>query len=78
MCNEEWSDSEARVVCKQLRLPTIGAAALSGPTVPLATEFFMVRFTCTGTESMLSACVISGTTCGRYEEAGVRCQLGIL
>jgi len=77
VCDNGWGTVDARVVCRQLGYPTLGARAFSygyfgrgtGPIV-------MAYVRCSGRESHLANCsqFISYTRyCSHREDAGVRC-----
>ena len=76
VCDDGWSDANAKVVCKQINsaggiaIPRLGGG--SGP-------IWMHReFRCVGNESSLGNCAFRGWgvhNCSHVEDAGVECHL---
>ena len=78
MCSDsDWGLADAKVVCRQLGLPTTGASSLSVSAVPNGTRvIWFWNVECFGNESTLFNCRSSHTEndfCYQ-SEAGVSCQ----
>lgn len=77
VCDDVWTTNHAKVVCRQLGLPTANAVAYNeahfGPgTGPI----FMDSVHCAGTEDLLVQCAFPGLSihdCSHSEDAGVSC-----
>ncbi|XP_071476063.1 scavenger receptor cysteine-rich domain-containing protein DMBT1-like [Diadema antillarum] len=78
VCDDEWDDDDARVVCRQLGYPTTYAQAVSGGTYGQGTGSILLdNVGCNGWESSLASCSSNGwysNNCGHHEDAGVRCE----
>ncbi|XP_072166777.1 scavenger receptor cysteine-rich domain-containing protein DMBT1-like [Diadema setosum] len=78
VCDDEWDDDDARVVCRQLGYPTSYARAVSGGTYGQGTGSILLdNVECDGWESSLATCSSNGWyshNCGHYKDAGVRCD----
>ena len=77
VCDDLWSDEDARVVCRQLGFGNTGTAlqAHSSPVSP-NTPIWLDNVRCSGHESRLIDCPHSGLenhNCGLLEDAGVTC-----
>ena len=77
ICDDGWSNEDAKVVCHQLGYPSEGAVAIggayygegSGPVV-------LRRMECKGTEGTIDNCSFEGpfhTNCGHSQDASVNC-----
>ena len=81
ICDDDWDNNDARVVCRQLGYhtgtPTYASTfGLLGGTFFLAAEGGSAKIGCTGIEAALHLCPLSGATarrCHFSERAGVRC-----
>mmetsp|Transcript_28545 Transcript_28545/g.62834 ORF Transcript_28545/g.62834 Transcript_28545/m.62834 type:complete len:671 (-) Transcript_28545:1338-3350(-) len=78
VCDDAWDALDAKVVCRQLGLPTAYAQAYGGarygqnPAVPI----MMDDVACRGTEGTLQSCPHIGPTaqnCAHSKDAGVAC-----
>ena len=78
VCDDLWDENDAKVVCRQLGLPTANATAYSeahfesgiGPILIDGVE-------CIGIETSLDICQFLGWkshNCGHEENAGVKCE----
>ena len=83
MCDDGWFEdgwgpANARVACRQLGYPVIGARALYGTAVPDGTgRIWLDEVDCYGTESSLFQCYrnfVGFHDCEHYEDAGVECR----
>ena len=78
ICDDDWDDQDAQVVCRQLGLGTTGTATLrfspnASPTVPI----WLDNVNCNGLESSLIDCLHNGVgihNCDHREDAGVTCE----
>ena len=79
MCDNRFSGSDAKVVCRQLGYSTSNAKVLGGAYYgPGGGPVWLDEVTCSGSESRLSYCTHSGwrnTDCYHSEDAGVVCKL---
>ncbi|XP_071476062.1 scavenger receptor cysteine-rich domain-containing protein DMBT1-like [Diadema antillarum] len=77
VCDDEWDDNDARVVCRQLGYSTSYARAVSGGTYGLGSGSILLdNVRCNGWEWSLASCPSNGWydhNCGHKEDAGVRC-----
>ena len=81
VCDDSWSTNDARVVCRQLRLPDSDAeAVVSAAFGEGSGQIWLDEVGCSGSESNLGECRHSGWgshNCGHWEDAGVRCEGGV-
>ena len=74
VCDNEWSDTNAQVLCRQLGLAGgVSRLALQGNS-----EFGMDDVSCIGTEADLGQCAFNGWgihDCSAGESAGVECHM---
>ncbi|CAL1538058.1 unnamed protein product [Lymnaea stagnalis] len=82
ICDDKWSENDAKVVCKELcyNEPTCARPGVENeykPYLDQTATFAWNRVQCTGDESNLIDCVKNNTTpqgeCGQHELAGVQC-----
>ncbi|XP_030832965.1 deleted in malignant brain tumors 1 protein-like [Strongylocentrotus purpuratus] len=78
VCDDSWSDSDARVVCRQLGYSGDVGVAQSGGTYGRGSDpIFLDEVTCTGYETRLKYCSHQGwgnEDCDHSEDAGVQCR----
>lgn len=79
VCDDFWSDANAKVVCRQLGLTggvstRAGAFGVAPDSVPIALDTIM----CAGNETSLLNCpaVLGAGDCTHVEDAGVICGTG--
>jgi len=73
VCDDEWDDNDAKVVCKMMGYQT-GHAYSSSRYGYVATNFILDDVRCTGNENNLFQCPhTSKHDCGSHEGAGVGC-----
>ncbi|XP_072176107.1 scavenger receptor cysteine-rich domain-containing protein DMBT1-like [Diadema setosum] len=81
VCDDGWDDLDAQVVCRQLGYHTANAKAMSrGSFQQEWGRVLLDNVGCNGWEPSLANCSSNGWynhTCGRYEDAGVRCEVNI-
>ena len=81
VCDDSWSTSDAKVICRQLGLPDSNAVAVGGAAFGEGTgEIWLDEVECYGSESNLGECSHQGLgthNCGHEEDAGVRCSTGM-
>ena len=78
VCDDNWDDQNAQVVCRQLGLGTDGTAILgfslnASPSVPI----WLDNVNCNGLESRLIDCQHNGIgnhNCDHRKDAGVICE----
>ena len=77
VCDDGWSNFDARVVCRQLGFGSSRAAYGSAYFGQGSGPILLSNVTCTGRESTLASCGHPGVgvtgNCGHSEDAGVRC-----
>ena len=82
VCDDGWSDEDARVVCRQLGLPHEAAQAVQGGVFNRGSgTIWLVDVECNGDEHSLDQCHHAGWKhygCFHYEDAGVVCVNGKL
>ncbi|XP_019861045.1 PREDICTED: scavenger receptor cysteine-rich domain superfamily protein-like, partial [Amphimedon queenslandica] len=76
ICDNEWDDADASIVCKQLGYSPYGAIAKTSYYAEGWLPHSLYNLNCIGDESTLFNCSyeISGASCGSYDDAGVICQ----
>ena len=78
VCDDEWDDTDAGVVCRQLGLGSSGTAIGSAGFGQGLGPIWLNSVSCTGSESTLVSCghVGVGITlkCYHNEDAGVKCS----
>ena len=75
VCDDRWSDTEARIVCKQLGF-TSGTKTSASYFGNVPDVFAMDEVNCGGSEATLQECDYRDHTqenCGTHEGAGVKC-----
>ncbi|XP_012287530.1 lysyl oxidase homolog 3A [Orussus abietinus] len=78
VCDDEWDDPEANVVCGQLGFPAAEEATVDGRFGRARRRFWMDNVQCQGNESELRCCRFDGwgaNDCRSGEAAGVVCAL---
>ena len=79
VCDDGWSSTDARVVCRQLGFGSSGTAIGSARFGQGSGSILLDNVTCTGRESTLASCGHLGfgiiRSCSHSEDAGVRCSL---
>ena len=82
VCDEEWSNEDAKVVCRQLGLPYNAAQAIHGAFFGKGSGYKSLDdVECNGDESSLDQCHHSGWrdhSCGWNKDAGILCADGKL
>ncbi|GAB1610322.1 deleted in malignant brain tumors 1 protein-like isoform X1, partial [Argonauta hians] len=76
VCDDEWDDRDARVVCRMLGY-SVGVATLSGNFGPGSGSIWLDDVNCMGTETSLEDCQyppLGQHNCDHYEDAGVICS----
>eukprot|EP00057_Strongylocentrotus_purpuratus_P033504 XP_791643.3 PREDICTED: deleted in malignant brain tumors 1 protein [Strongylocentrotus purpuratus] len=77
VCDDDWDNDDAAVICKQLRNYQHGAEAISGGAYAEGTgPIHLGNVQCEGTEIKLEDCSSGGwrnNTCGHDRDAGVVC-----
>ena len=81
VCDDEWDDTDAGVVCRQLGFGTYGSSYSLAYFGEGSGPIWLDSVTCIGNESTLALCHHLGvnvkTYCrSHYEDAGVRCYGG--
>lgn len=78
VCDDEWDDAEARVVCRQLGyMDGTGRATDSAAFGPARRRYWMDNVYCDGTEDDVTTCRFDGwgqSDCKANEAAGVVCH----
>lgn len=78
VCDDQWGENDARVVCRMLEYSTGSARAYSGAHFGRGTgPILMDNVNCTGSERSLALCPFRGFghhDCSHSEDAGVACQ----
>ena len=78
VCDENFNEPDAKVICKQLGLPYVGAEVRIGGSFGHGTDHIaMTSLLCEGTENRLVDCFFltgSVITCSHSNDAGVVCQ----
>ena len=80
VCDDEWDDIDADVVCRQLGLGSSGIAIGSAGFGQGSGSIWLSGVTCTGNESTIASCghlgINTTTDCYHNEDAGVKCSKG--
>ena len=80
LCDDEWDDIDAGVVCRQMGFGSSGTAIGSAGFGQGSGSIWLNSVTCTGSESTLASCGHVGigntSSCYHYEDAGVKCSEG--
>ena len=78
MCDDEWDDTDAGVVCRQLGFGSSGTAVGSAGFGQGSGQIWIDNVDCTGSESTLVSCGHLGVgitrDCSHSEDAGVKCD----
>ncbi|KAL3889028.1 hypothetical protein ACJMK2_001386, partial [Sinanodonta woodiana] len=79
ICDDNWDNNDAAVVCRMLGYSTIGASAVccAGFGNNTALDIFLDDVMCSGNESSIYNCSHNpwySHNCGHHEDAGVRCD----
>ncbi|CAG0897803.1 unnamed protein product, partial [Darwinula stevensoni] len=77
ICDDEWDDRDAQVVCRELGLPGVAHATQNSYFGEAKARIWMDNVYCMGDEETLSACRFDGwgiNDCGKNEGAGVTCD----
>ena len=81
VCDDAWSTSDAKVVCRQLGLPDSNAIAVKSAAYGEGSgEIWLDEVECFGSESNVHECIHPGWgthNCGHEKDAGVRCLGGM-
>ena len=79
VCGDQWDDSDADVVCRQMGFPS-GTATQLPRDYMYNHHIFNVR--CMGNESQVQQCPVDETdiygSCSMYGDAGVSCSNGTM
>ncbi|KAL3888988.1 hypothetical protein ACJMK2_001347, partial [Sinanodonta woodiana] len=78
ICDDNWDNNDATVVCRMLGYSTIGASAVccAGFGNNTSLGIFLDDVMCSGHESSIYNCSHNpwySHNCGHHEDAGVRC-----
>ncbi|XP_023931116.1 scavenger receptor cysteine-rich domain superfamily protein [Lingula anatina] len=78
VCNDDWDDIDAAVVCRMLGYGDDGAIAFSSATFGRGNGSLIENVDCIGSEGSLEECFYTWGTynCTSTEDAGVRCLAG--
>jgi len=79
VCDDEWDDTDAGVVCRQLGFGSSGLPIYSAHFGQGSGSIWLDSVMCTGNESTLVSCGhlgvnITRRSCSHSEDAGVRCS----
>ena len=78
VCDNEWDDTDAGVVCRQLGFGSSGIAIRSAGFGQGSGPIWLDGIKCTGNESIVSSCGHLGInvtrSCSHSKDAGVRCS----
>nr|XP_054756229.1 deleted in malignant brain tumors 1 protein-like isoform X2 [Lytechinus pictus] len=79
VCDDEWDDTDASVVCRQLGYIFSGTAWDGGKYPHGSGPIYLDDVACEGNEDRLNLCISNGWlnhNCGHSEDAGVYCNIG--
>ena len=80
VCDYQWDDTDAGVVCRQLGFGTSGTAIGSSGFGQGSGPIWLDSVTCTGNEAILARCGHLGVgvarSCNHSQDAGIRCTKG--
>ena len=77
VCDDDWDDRDATVVCRQLGLGHFGRATTNSRFGTVPPNFIMDEVACSGSEEKLQSCHHSTShNCKGSEGAGVVCDEG--
>ena len=79
ICDDSWSTTDARVVCRQLGLGSPISAPGNARFGQGSGRILLDNVACTGSESNLGSCSHNGVgihNCGHHEDASVMCSPG--
>ncbi|PVD22184.1 hypothetical protein C0Q70_17989 [Pomacea canaliculata] len=80
ICDDNWNDMDAKVVCKMLGYTSQGAVGVQGGTYPESSwRIWLDEVDCDGTEAHLGQChknIYGDNDCSHLEDAGVICSSG--
>ena len=78
VCDDLWDNSDASVVCRQLRFSSNGSRATGGGVFPPGGgRILLDDVQCSGEEQTLLSCSTNGIgihNCDHFEDAGVVCE----
>ncbi|KAJ8032290.1 Neurotrypsin [Holothuria leucospilota] len=80
VCDDEWDDNDATVICRQLGIGEYGAAVCCGGYGQGTGPILLDEVTCMGSETNIAACPSEGwgiNDCTHREDAGVQCVLDV-
>ena len=81
VCDDDWDDTDAGVVCRQLGFGSSGTAIGSGSFGQGSGSILLDSISCIGDEPILARCAHLGInvtrSCNHSKDAGVRCS-GVL
>jgi len=77
ICDNEWDDTDAGVVCRQLGYGSFGTATHSALFGRGTGPILFTNVTCNGNESRLISCSyhLANESCSHYESAGIICGM---
>lgn len=78
VCDNDWDDNDATVICRNLGLSEYGNAVCCGGFGQGIDQIWLDKVACTGSEESILGCGSPGwgvvTLCSHTEDAGVRCS----
>ena len=79
VCDDNWDDQNAQVICRQLGLDTNGTSVLGfSPSASPSVLIWLNNVNCNGLESRLIDCQHNGIgnhNCDDRKDAGVLCEI---